>query len=387
MKKIIRITTVPSSLKVLLRGQLRFMNQHYEIVGVASTLKELKEVELQEGIRTHGIEMTRTISPVKDIKAVFQLYRFLRKEKPFIVHTHTPKAGIVGMMAAWLAGVKHRYHTVAGMPLLEATGLKRKVLNLVEKLTYKFATKVFPNSNGQRQIIIDEGFAKPEKLKVIGKGSSNGIDVNHFDPTLISEDQTNKLRSDLGISEDELVMVYIGRLVKDKGINELVEAFDKFSKLGMNGKLVLVGKRETELDPLDPATEKIISDNPGIISAGWQDDVRPFLSMADVFVFPTYREGFPNVVLQAGAMGVPAIVTDINGCNEIIKNQLNGIIIPTKDSRAILDAMTLLAKDAATRREMQTVARENIVENYQQTYIWSELLELYKSTEISEDVS
>ncbi|NNF75493.1 MAG: glycosyltransferase family 4 protein [Flavobacteriaceae bacterium] len=363
------------------------MNQHYEIVGVASTLKELKEVELQEGIRTHGIEMTRTISPVKDIKAVFQLYRFLRKEKPFIVHTHTPKAGIVGMMAAWLAGVKHRYHTVAGMPLLEATGLKRKVLNLVEKLTYKFATKVFPNSNGQRQIIIDEGFAKPEKLKVIGKGSSNGIDVNHFDPTLISEDQTNKLRSDLGISEDELVMVYIGRLVKDKGINELVEAFDKFSKLGMNGKLVLVGKRETELDPLDPATEKIISDNPGIISAGWQDDVRPFLSMADVFVFPTYREGFPNVVLQAGAMGVPAIVTDINGCNEIIKNQLNGIIIPTKDSRAILDAMILLAKDAATRREMQTVARENIVENYQQTYIWSELLKLYKSTEISEDVS
>ena len=163
------------------------MNEHFEIVGVSSKMKELAEVEEQEGIRTHGIDMTRTITPLRDLWAVFQLYRFLRREKPFIVHTHTPKAGIVGMLAAWLAGVKHRYHTVAGMPLLESRGVKRYILNLVEKATYFFASRVFPNSRGQYQIILEEGFTRPDKLEIIGKGSSNGIDVDFFNPELISE--------------------------------------------------------------------------------------------------------------------------------------------------------------------------------------------------------
>lgn len=182
-------------------------------------------------------------------------------------------------------------------------------------------------------------------------------------------------------------MVYIGRLVNDKGVNELVTAFDRFYSTDKNSKLILVGRRENELDPLDARTERLIESNPGIISVGWQDDVRPFLGIADFFVFPTYREGFPNVLLQAGAMGVPAIVTDINGCNEIIKDGINGIIIPTKNTGAVFRAMKLLAEEPATRRKMQAVARENIVVNYKQTYIWNELLKLYRSTETNQDVS
>ncbi len=387
LKKIIRVTTVPSSLKVLLKGQLRFMSNYYEIVGVANPDEELNEVAIQEGIRTYPVRMTRTISPVRDLLAVFRLYRFLKKEQPFIVHTHTPKAGIVGMLAAWLAGVNNRFHTVAGMPLLIERGPKRWLLNIVEKLTYSLATRVFPNSKGLYEIIIRERFAPASKLKIIGQGSSNGIDVDHFNPEQVSDKQMQELKERIGAVSEGLVMVYIGRLVNDKGVNELVTAFDRFYSTDKNSKLILVGRRENELDPLDARTERLIESNPGIISVGWQDDVRPFLGIADFFVFPTYREGFPNVLLQAGAMGVPAIVTDINGCNEIVKDGINGIIIPTKNTGAVFRAMKLLAEEPATRRKMQAVARENIVVNYKQTYIWNELLKLYRSTETNQDVS
>ncbi|MBT8286892.1 MAG: glycosyltransferase family 4 protein, partial [Bacteroidia bacterium] len=315
-----------------------------------------------------------------------KLYRFLRKEKPLIVHTHTPKAGIIGMLASYLAGVKHRFHTVAGLPLLVVTGPKRKLLNLVEKATYFFATRVFPNSKGQYKLILEEKFAKPDKLEVIGQGSSNGIDVDHFDPDLIPHEKKEQLRRELGILENELAFVYIGRLVKDKGVNEMIAAFANFSATGNSAKLILVGSREDDLDPLLPTTEELIASHLQIVSVGWQNDIRPFLAIADVFVFPTYREGFPNVVLQSGAMGVPAIVTDINGCNEIITDSINGLIIPPKDSQAIIEAMRFMADHPAERRRMRAVARENIVQNYKHTYIWSELLKLYQQIAQPDDI-
>src|SRR5690554_6813774 len=176
MPKLIRITTVPVSLKTLLKGQHQYMSQNgFEVIGVSSSGKELKEVEKEEGIRTHVINMTRKITPLQDLKALFQLIRFLRKEKPDIVHTHTPKAGLLGMMAAKIAGVPHRLHTVAGMPLTVATGFKRRLLNFIEKLTYTCATKVYPNSERLKKIIINNNFTSEKKLKVIGYGSSIGI--------------------------------------------------------------------------------------------------------------------------------------------------------------------------------------------------------------------
>ena len=230
-KTIVRVTTIPGSLKTLLKGQLKFMSNHYRIIGVSSSGDDLLEVEKNEGIETKAIEMTRVISPIKDIKATIKLYKFLKRERPFIVHTHTPKAGIVGMLAAKLARVPHRYHTVAGMPLLEASGIKRKILNAVESLTYGLATKVFPNSMGLYDIIIDEGYTKKSKLEVIGKGSSNGINVDHFNKDQISEEQQQLLKDELGLKEDDYVLVYVGRLVKDKGVNELIQAFVEFQNI------------------------------------------------------------------------------------------------------------------------------------------------------------
>lgn len=375
--KLIRVTTVPISLRILLKGQLRFMNDHFEVVAVSSSGSDLKEVSENEGVRVVPIEMTRTISPVKDLRSVWQLYKLFRKEKPLIVHTHTPKAGIAGMLAAKLAGVPHRLHTVAGMPLLEAEGKKRKLLDMVEKLTYGCATKVYPNSIGLLEIIRKNRYAPDRKLKVIGDGSSNGIDTSFFNPDAISEEQKQELRSALGISPEHFVFVFVGRLVSDKGINELVAAFQRIVSEFSNARLILVGPYESDLDPLKPETQTVIRDNPAIIEAGYQADVRPYFAISQCLAFPSYREGFPNVVLQAGAMGLSSIVSDINGCNEIVMDNQNGLIVPVKNAEALYQKMSYLCKNPLQERKLAASAREMITARYERSRIWSEMLNEY----------
>src|SRR5690554_6268775 len=179
--KLLRITTVPLSLKVLLKGQHRFMSEKgFEVVGVSNDGEQLHEVKNEEGVRVKVVEMTRTISPIKDLKALWNFYRLCKKEKPLMVHSHTPKAGIVGMLGAKLAGVPIRLHTVAGLPLMEATGIKRKILDFVEKLTYACATKVYPISYGMESFILENSLTKKRMVKVLANGSSNGIDSQFF---------------------------------------------------------------------------------------------------------------------------------------------------------------------------------------------------------------
>ena len=324
-------------------------------------------------------EHTWHSKPFKDLEAVYQLYEIFKKEKPDIVHSHTPKAGTVAMLAAKLAGVKHRLHTIAGLPLLEATGAKRKLLNTVEKATYNCATKIYPNSFGLNTIIKEHKFTSVKKLKVIAKGSSNGIDTKHFDPDLFSYEEKKKLREQLKIKPSDLVFIFVGRLVKDKGINELIEAFKKLSVIHNNAKLLLVGSYEKELDPIKPESENEINTSENIISVGWQNDVRPYFSISDVLTFPSYREGFPNVVMQAGAMGLPCIVTNINGCNEIIKDDYNGIIIPSKNTIELFEAMIKIAENEDYRKNLSLQARKNICDNYEREFVWHELLKEYQA--------
>ncbi|WP_417873724.1 glycosyltransferase family 4 protein [Xanthomarina gelatinilytica] len=368
------------SLDKLLEGQLQFMQQHYEVTAISSDKEGLEKVGKKEGVATHWVPMTRQITPVQDLKALWQLYNYLKKEKPAIVHTHTPKAGIVGMMAAWMAKVPHRLHTVAGLPLMEATGKKRSLLNIVEKLTYSFATKVYPNSQGLYDFIIAEKLAKPEKLKIIGQGSSNGIDTQYFDRALFPSTR-NTLRHELNIPPDSFVFVFVGRLVGDKGINELVAAFEiQTSELKIqNSKLLLVGTLETELDPLKAETLQAIADNPNIIAIGYQNDVRPYFAISDALVFPSYREGFPNVVMQAGAMELPSIVTDINGCNEIIVPDVNGILIPPKNAESLAEAMQVLRNDPDLYQRLKSNARILITSRFERQQVWDALLEEYQS--------
>ncbi|WP_418603866.1 glycosyltransferase family 4 protein [Hwangdonia sp.] len=377
-KKILRITTVPMSLASLLKGQLKFMSDYFEIIGVSSAGDGfLEDISSRENIKTIPVEMTRKITPLKDLAAVYKLYKIFKKEQPFIVHSHTPKAGTLSMIAARLANVPHRLHTIAGLPLVEATGLKRILLNSVEKITYQCATKIYPNSYGLVDIILENKFTNNNKLKVLGNGSSNGIDTTHFNPKLYNKEFKTKLRCDLNIAETDYVFIYVGRLVKDKGVNELINAFDIISNEFENVKLLLVGWYENELDPLLPETVNLIKSSSNIVTTGWVSDVRPYFAISDTLVFASYREGFPNVVLQAAAMELFSIVTDINGCNEVIEDNENGFIIPTKNYKSIYEKMAFVLNNKDLTTQMGLKSRARIISNYEQKLVWSAILEEY----------
>jgi len=374
---------MPLSLKVLLKGQLWFMASNgFDVKGVSSEGEELREVHENEGIAVEAINMSRKITPFQDLKSLWEMWNFLRKEKPQIVHTHTPKAGIIGMLAARLAGVPHRLHTVAGLPLMEATGIKRKILNFVEKLTYSSATRVYPNSKGLYDFILQNHFTQSNKLKIIANGSSNGINTTFFSPEQVTETERVTLREKLNIQPDDFVFVFVGRIVSDKGINELIKAFSELQAAGNNEqigiKLLLVGGLESYLDPLNPETLAEINQNKDIISVGFQQDVRPFFAISDVLAFPSYREGFPNVVMQAGAMGLPSIVSDINGCNEIIVEGENGLIIPPKNVEKLKEKMLTLARDKNLYIKLKENSRRMIENRYEQSVVWKALLEEYE---------
>ncbi len=377
--KILRITTVPISLYKLLQGQPKFMIQNgFDMLLASADGTEIPKIEQETGLKVNILPLTRKISPITDLKALWKTYKLIKQTQPDIVHTHTPKAGIIGMLAAKLAGVPVRMHTVAGMPLLETTGIKRQILNLVEKLTYKSATGVYPNSFGLKKIILKNDLTCPEKLKVLANGSSNGIDLSYFNPELYSETHKQTLRNDLNISNNDFVFSFVGRLVTDKGINELINAFVRLQKNYNHIKLLLVGNEEPDLDPLNPKVKKEIKTNISIITTGWVDDVRPYLALSDVFVFPSYREGMPNVVMQAGAMRLASIVSDINGCNEIIENKKNGIIVPVKNSHALFEAMRELLTQKELLLKLQNNARPSIQSRFDQQLVWQAILDEYR---------
>ncbi|WPY99734.1 glycosyltransferase family 4 protein [Christiangramia sp. OXR-203] len=383
MQKLVRVTTIPLSLEKLLEGQLTFMSQHYQVIAVAADEKRLEKYGVDNNVETYAVELTRAITPIADLKAVFKLTSYLRKEKPLIIHSHTPKAGIISMLAGWLAGVPIRLHTVAGLPLLEVKGFKRRILDFVEKLTYKLAHKVFPNSFELKKIILDLNYANESKLKVLGNGSSNGIDTTYFDPQRFTEDFKSDLRSKFGIPQEDIVFVFVGRLVKEKGIEELVRAFNELRVSSPKCSLLLIGPYEQDLDPISEEIIQEIEKNPKIITTGYELDVRPYFAIANILTFPSYREGFPNVVLQAGAMSLPAIVSNINGCNEIIQNGENGIIIPVKSEEALKVAMKKLVDDIDLRSQLTLNARQVIQKKYEREYFWQILLKEYKELESS----
>ena len=377
-KKLIRITTIPMALKYLLQGQMSFMGKNgYDVIMISADGQELNDVIENEKCKHFIVPFTRKITIIKDLYATYKLYRILIREKPDIVHTHTPKAGIVGMLASYFASVPVRLHTVAGLPLVETTGFKRLVLNSVERLTYRCSTMVYPNSFGLKEIILKNRFTTKSKLRIIGNGSSNGIDTSYFDTELFSSLENKTLKSELGVESNDFVFIFVGRVVSDKGINELVEAFDRFCLLEQDIKLLIVGPLEDELDPINKQTKLLINNNDKIILAGYQNDVRPYFAISDSLVFPSYREGFPNVVLQAGAMGLPSIVSDINGCNEIIVNNTNGLIIRVKSARAIYDAMIKITSDKHLFDKLSFNSRKSITLKYDRDVYWDLLLNEY----------
>lgn len=374
--KLIRTSTVAISLDYLLKGQLKFLQNHYEVVAISGADIHLDNVTKRENVRIVNVPMQRSISPLRDLVSLWKLFWVFFKEKPQIVHSITPKAGLLSMTAAYFAGVPIRIHTFTGLIFPAKKGMLQKLLILMDKLLCHFATNIYPEGNGVKTDLIKYQITgKP--LKVLANGNVNGIDTDYFKDENYDTEDKQKLRQELHIEKPDFVFIFVGRLVGDKGINELVAAF---AKLGLaNVKLLLVGNEENDLDPLQPNTVSEIRTNKNIIAVGFQANVRLYFAISDALVFPSYREGFPNVVMQAGAMGLPSIVSDINGCNEIIIEGLNGTIIPVKDEDAIFNAMTKVLNDQNYFNSLQLNAREMIISRYDQQLVWNVVLAEYKS--------
>lgn len=378
MPKLIRITTVPLSLKLLLTGQMKFMKaQGWEVIMVSADGREISQVVKSEGVRHEVVPFTRMITPWNDLKCLWRLYQLFRSEKPDIVHTHTPKAGLLGMVAANLAGVKIRLHTLAGIPAMAAEGRKKGLLENVEKWTYANATEVWPNSKGLFKFVLKQGLTNELKLKLIGQGSSNGVDLTKFNRASLKENHLVAATMRIMPGEDDFIILAVGRLVKDKGIEELVSAFTNSKIVGMS-KLVLLGEFEQQLNPISQETIQTIREHPKIIQIDWTDHVPHYLALADVLVHASHREGFPNVLLEAGAMQVPVICSDIIGNTDLISQQKTGLIFPVKDAAVLREALEF----AFVKRDKMAQYAENlyhyVLSNFERSRVHQEIFNNYQ---------
>lgn len=372
-KKLIRISTIPGSLETLLKGQLKMLSEYYEVVAVSSPGEKMQVLEEREGVRTVSIPMERRISLVKDFISLLRLIVLFAKERPDMVHSITPKAGLLSMLAAWITRVPVRMHTFTGLVFPTATGKMQKLLIAMDRLTCFCATHINPEGEGVKRDLVNYNItSKP--LHIIANGNVNGIDLEYFDRTHEVIERACSYKK-----EGVFTFCFVGRMVRDKGINELVHSFLRLYQKDDRVRLLLVGPFEKELDPVQLEVEEQILHHPGICFMGFQNDVRPFLVASDILVFPSYREGFPNVVIQAGAMGLPVIVTDINGCNEIILPNKNGLIIPSRNEEALYQAMEYCFTHLDIVRHMALESRALILSRYEQRYVWKALLEEYKS--------
>jgi glycosyltransferase involved in cell wall biosynthesis len=379
--KIVRICNVAVFFNNFYIKQFRYFNEFYEVIGVSTyDDKHFNEFKTSEGVRMIPLNIERTISPIKDVISFFNIFLLLIREKPLIIHSHLPKAGFLSMVAGYFAFVKIRIHSVEGMPLMGVSGFKREILLITEKITYRFASKVICNSNGLRDFIISQKLCKPEKIIVFGEGSSTGVDYEFYNPKnpkFLTFDR-NRMREELRISNQAIVFFFVGRIGIDKGFRELFDVFEKVSKI-KNVKLLLAGIFEEKVGRLSADLVQKIKTHKDIIFVGRVPDLRPYFMVSDVFLFPSYREGFPNSVLEAGAMGLPCIVSDINGCNEIITDKFNGLIIKPKDRKSLNSAMLEIIENESLRKLMASNIRPSIVKRYTRIDLWNAMLNEYKN--------
>ena len=369
MKKIIRTATVPLSLDIFCRGLLRELSEEYQIVVVSSPLPELDSIARREGVRTLAVPMQRKIAPLRDLASLIRLALVFRKEKPDMVHSITPKAGLLSMVAAWLTRVPVRVHTFTGLVFPYVKGVKRPLLWFTDHLTAACATHVIPEGEGVKNDLLSHGVTH-KSLKVLGNGNMRGVDLSYYQRTADVLEKASALRSQFGISGSDFVFLFVGRLDYDKGIDELLRAFNRLTNEGAAAHLLLAGAEDPDGKPLMESTRQLMAVSPNVhVSDGWLEDVRPWYAAADALVHPSYREGFPNVVIEAGAMELASIVTDINGSREIIREDENGVIIRSHDEAALYEAMKAFIQHPDKVYRMASLARAQVADRYEQSYV------------------
>ena len=378
MPKLIRITTAPLSLKYLLSNQMRYMKENgFEVIMVSGDGKEWPDLIKNEGCGHCIVHMTRKITPFQDLRSLWKLYRLFRKEKPDIIHSHTPKAGLLAMLAAKLAGVKIRIHTIAGLRFMTATGMKRRMLVLMERLTGKAAKYVWPNSHSLLNYIRQHNLISEKKMEVIGHGSSNGVELNRYNVSALNPGKLQEIKQLLNYDDNLYYLLNMGRIVKDKGIDEVLGAFTVVYEANPKLRLVMLGAFEDDLDPISGKAKKILKTHPAIIHIDWSDHVEYFMHLSHLLIHASYREGFPNTLLQTGAMNCPIICSDIVGSVDIVTHQETGLLFQPGKVEDLLEKLTYALAHQEEMNRYATNLRSKIEKYFSQPYLHSCLKEKY----------
>jgi glycosyltransferase involved in cell wall biosynthesis len=376
--KLLHIMTTPQSLFQFLRGQVQYVEARgFEIHAAASSGEWLQRFAERDQVPVYAVDMPRDINPVGDLVAIWRLYRVITRVRPDIVQSGTPQGGMLGTVAAWLARTPVRIYHIRGLPLMTATGPKRRLLRWTEKISCLMAHRVLCVSHTIRDVAIAEGLCPAEKIAVLKGGSGNGVDAEErFNPEHAGPEPRRQVREDLGIPLDAPVLGFIGRLIGIKGIVELAAAWSVLREERPDLHLIAVGPAE-EHDPIPDDVRRMLRDDPRVHLTGRVFDTVPYYAAIDLLVFPTYREGLPNVLLEAAAMELPAVATRVPGCIDVLVDGVTGTFVPVRDADALAGAVRRYLDDPELRRRHGHAARERVLRDFRQEAIWEALVNEY----------
>jgi glycosyltransferase involved in cell wall biosynthesis len=378
--KIAQVSTTDMAMCVLLMDQIKSLQQQgHEVVAVCASGPRLETLR-KEGIPVEVVEMARAFSPLRDLVSFCALVRCFWKHQFDVVHTHTPKAGLLGPIAAKVAGVPVVVHTIHGLLFHDRMPLwKRWLFWLPEKITATFSDFLLSQSKEDLTVATKSGLCSTTKIKYLG----NGIDVVKLSPCH-SNGSRHSARMEMGISDTDIAIGSVGRLVYEKGFGELFAAAAELVERHKSWKFVIIGPREKGPRDAVPASEiEALSRSGSVFFLNWRDDVSRWYAAMDIFVLPSHREGVPRACMEAAAMELPVIATDIRGCREVVKRNETGLLVPIKDSQALIAAIETLAQDEARRVELGKEGRRHILENFNHELVLERLRNFYAQIQLN----
>ena len=334
----------------------------------------LDEFARTEGVTPHRVRLTRSPHPLRDALALVDLLRLIRRVRPDLVNVSTPKAGLLGGLAAWLSRVRVRVYVVRGLRFEIVTGWPGRVLRLFESLAMRASTHVVFNSRSLRRLTESEGLIAAGRGIVIASGSGNGVDVSRF----IDLPDGPDVRSRLGIPADAGVVGFVGRLARGKGVDDLLRAFEVVGDSFHDVRLVVIGEVD-KADPIDSTIIDRLSNDPSVMWVGWREDLQSLYPVFDVLAFPSYREGLPNVVLEAQAAGVPVVAYAATGTTDAVLDGVTGVLVEVGSVRALSGAIEVMFENESRRKEMGRAAQRWVATEFSQDRFWDELIRYYRA--------